>query len=49
MKKLKEQEKKDKYKNEKLLEEASDRLAAIIINWIEFNKNKNKNTYEKRK
>ena len=49
MKNPKEKEKKNKYENERLLEEASDKLASIMIAWIEFNKNKDKNVYEKRK
>jgi len=48
MKNPKEQDKKDKYENKELLEEASDKLAAILIAQIEFNKNKDKNAYEKR-
>ena len=46
---MKEENKKDEYKDKESLEEASDRLAEIIVNWIELNRNKDKNAYEERK
>jgi len=50
MKNPKEQDKKKKNENRELVEEASSRLAEIIISWIEFGQqNKDKNAYEKRK
>ena len=49
MKNAKEQDKKEKDESRELLEEASSRLAEIIISWIEFGQqNKDKNVYEKR-
>ena len=39
---------KDKYDNKEALEIASDRLAEIIVSWIELNRNKDKNAYEER-
>jgi len=38
-----------KDKNKKLMELAASRLAEIFVAQIEFNKNKNKNIYEKRR
>ena len=39
----------DKYENDEILEEASEKLAAIIIAQIELNRNKDKNAYENKK
>ena len=38
---MEEKNKKDKYEDKELLEEASDKLAKILIAQIEFNQNKN--------
>jgi|GEM_PF-5809790 len=48
MKNPKEQDKKEKDESREVLEQASSRLAEIIIAWIEFYQNKDKNTYEER-
>jgi len=41
-------ENKNKNVVREVMEEAAERLAAILIAQIEFNRNKNKNIYEKR-
>lgn len=44
----KDKEKKKNEDNKKLIETAASRLAEIFISQIEFQRNKDKNVYEKR-
>jgi len=43
------EENKDENADKEIMEEAAEKLASVLITWIEFNRNKDKNAYEKRR